>query len=792
MDTDNAPDTAANQSTFVKQFFLFSAISCVVFLIVAGSIMIPKVQSTYATFLTLSHTQALNSARQSLESYLDTRVSILQEIAALQSIKEAASSNDVASATAIETLKSAKIIGQTPPLSLFNSTGTLLFSSHLLNADMATKTQNIAARLLQEGSSQVGIEFINEDDVASVLIAVPVLFGAAAKGVLIAAFPLDLDATAIKEYPGVPFALKATKGASVASNGVGQITAPNSQTTLIQPYGINLEILYNQASIDAKKNDLVLRNGFSIVVVATITFGLIIVAGFRLVYIPSMKLIVAGKKISRQERELQMIFDNVPFRIWYKDDKNKILRLNKAAAKSMGRTVAETEGQDTYKLFPEMAKKYHEDDLAVINSGQARLGIVEEYTPSDGERGWVRTDKIPFTDEKKGDRGVFVVARDITELIAAQEDLRASEERFALSAVGSSVGIWDWIDINESEEYWSPQFFKLLGYAENEIAPSLDAFQKLLHPDDVEKTFAAVDAHFTEKTPFDIEYRLQHKNGQYRWFRGTGQASWDADKKPVRMVGSIQDIDNRVKDQLKLKEYSEELARSNADLEQFAYVASHDLKAPLRGILNLAEWIEENIKQTADEETRSYLRLMKSRVSRLESLLAGLLTYSRVGAGINTLKPVNLNTVIGQIVDILDGERLGFQFEYGLPTILGKESEISQVFLNLIGNAIKHNIHNPGRIEIGHKIENNYHIFHVTDHGIGIPPELWNKVFEMFQTLKPRDQVEGSGMGLAIVKKLITRRGGAIWLEQPSTGKGLVVGFSLPVLTNPKQQDNNQ
>lgn len=161
-------------------------------------------------------------------------------------------------------------------------------------------------------------------------------------------------------------------------------------------------------------------------------------SGEKLGAVATMKDVTAERAATetarRREKELQLIFDNVPVRLWLKDDKNIIVRLNEPAAESMGVSVEDAEGADTYDLFPEQAKKYHDDDLAVINSGAPEYGIIEEYTPSAGARGWVRTDKVPYFDEKTGKRMIFVASVDITKQVEASEELRRSNaalEQFA-------------------------------------------------------------------------------------------------------------------------------------------------------------------------------------------------------------------------------------------------------------------------------------------------------------------------------------------------------------------------
>ncbi|EPJ43550.1 MAG: hypothetical protein OFPI_42460 [Osedax symbiont Rs2] len=359
--------------------------------------------------------------------------------------------------------------------------------------------------------------------------------------------------------------------------------------------------------------------------------------------------------------------------------------------------------------------------------------------------------------------------------------LKLSEQRFALAVQGSSVGIWDWRDISQSQLYWSPQFYSLLGYRDCEIASSIEQFSDMLHPDDRSRSEALLALHFNQNTRYQIEYRIRHKSGQYLWFLGSGQACWDEQGKAQRMVGSIQEIQQRKKAEIEIQTYAAELQRSNQDLEQFAYVASHDLKAPLRGIGNLALWIEENIQEHLDDETDSYMQLLKGRIARLEDMLAGLLQYSRASTSGSQVELIDLNLMVESIVDLLAASEQGFSVDYDLPRIDVQQALLSQVLHNLIGNAIKHHHLSAGAIQISHSTKLNEHIFSVCDNGPGIDPAMSEKVFQMFKTLKPRDEVEGTGMGLAVVKKLIERNGGRVWLETTTEHPGCCIKFSLPI-----------
>lgn len=230
---------------------------------------------------------------------------------------------------------------------------------------------------------------------------------------------------------------------------------------------------------------------------------------------------------------------------------------------------------------------------------------------------------------------------------------------------------------------------------------------------------------------------------------------------------------------LALREGSALLERSNKDLEQFAYVASHDLKAPLRGIHNLATWIEENIQDKMDDETRDYMSLLKSRIARLEGLLAGLLDYSRAGRSELWWKEVDLDQMVASIADLLAAETQGFLVKHDLPYVNAPAVALEQILRNLISNAIKHHDQDSGTIEVSCNRGEDHNLFSVSDDGPGIPEEYRDQVFKMFQTLKPRDEVEGSGMGLAIVKKLVEQLGGEIWIEESGGERGLSVWFTI-------------
>jgi len=302
----------------------------------------------------------------------------------------------------------------------------------------------------------------------------------------------------------------------------------------------------------------------------------------------------------------------------------------------------------------------------------------------------------------------------------------------------------------------------------------------MVYPEHKERLARAFKQHIIERKPYQVEFMLQVKSGEYQWFFATGQASWNSKGEAQRMVGSIQKIDERKKAEIAIIKYAEELQRSNKDLEQFAYVASHDLKAPLRGISNLATWIEESVEEHLDDENRSYMNLLQGRISRLESLLDGLLQYSRAGTEKLQIEMVDVGALVIDISDLLGASEKGFKVESMPFNVKTDKTVINQVLHNLINNSIKHHHLAEGSINITHRETDKEHLISVCDDGPGIDPKMYDKVFQMFQTLRPRDEVEGSGMGLAIVKKLIERNKGRIWIESHEEVPGCSICFSMP------------
>ncbi len=229
-----------------------------------------------------------------------------------------------------------------------------------------------------------------------------------------------------------------------------------------------------------------------------------------------------------------------------------------------------------------------------------------------------------------------------------------------------------------------------------------------------------------------------------------------------------------------LRRNAAELERSMRELDEFAYVASHDLKSPLQGIRTLASWIEEDNADSLSDKSRRHLRQMQQRVTRLDALLDDLLQYSRAGRVDRDIVDVDTTELVHDAAALLgppDGVTVSVAD--GAPRFRTARVPLEQVFRNLINNAIKHHDRGAARIEVGYADCGERFEFSVADDGPGIEPQFHEKVFQMFETLTPRDRVEGSGMGLAVIKKIVETFGGTIRVRS-APGRGATFLFTWP------------
>jgi len=361
--------------------------------------------------------------------------------------------------------------------------------------------------------------------------------------------------------------------------------------------------------------------------------------------------------------------------------------------------------------------------------------------------------------------------------------LQASNERLDLVMKGTNDGIWDW-DIVKGEVYFSPRWKEMLGYADNEMASTFKEWENRIHPDDRPRAFATLNDCLAGRSPaFELEHRLRHKDGSYRWILSRGRVVRDAAEAPLRMAGSSTDMTDRRLAEQELHRTAAELRRSNEELEQFAYIASHDLQEPLRMVASYTQLLERRYAAQLDDVAREFIAYAVDGARRMQEFITGLLRYSRVGTEQRVLEEVHLGEVYETAIANLrvaieeSGAKVAAD---ALPVVRGDPRQLTQLFQNLIGNALK--FRKPGQppeIHVRAGLEGGNWRISISDNGIGLDPRFSERVFTIFQRLHTRDEYEGTGLGLAICKKIVERHGGRIWVESRE-GEGATFFFTLP------------
>jgi PAS domain S-box-containing protein len=231
-------------------------------------------------------------------------------------------------------------------------------------------------------------------------------------------------------------------------------------------------------------------------------------------------------------------------------------------------------------------------------------------------------------------------------------------------------------------------------------------------------------------------------------------------------------------------------AEAYHDLDQFAYAASHDLKAPLRGIANLAQWIREDLGDKLNEESAEHMRMLQSRVRRMEALVDGILTYSRAGRHLTEPEEVNSDALVNETIELIPLDGATINVAPDMPSFATERVPLQQVFINLVSNALKHGRGERSNlvVDITWRDAGEFHEFAVADNGPGIAPEFHDRIWGIFQTLESRDKVEGTGIGLSVVRKIVESRGGRAWIES-SKGSGATFRFTWPKRLRPGAQE---
>lgn len=442
--------------------------------------------------------------------------------------------------------------------------------------------------------------------------------------------------------------------------------------------------------------------------------------------------------------------------------------VNRTASKVIGLPKDELLGRFIQDIFPieQFADSY-------VNYRKAmNENLTSHFTIERADIGsWFDISAYPHKD------GIAVYFRDVSAKVLSERSLKISNERFELVSEFTNDAIWDW-DVEQGTLFWSKGFQELFGYDLASSPPSIDTWAEMVHPDDREEANGTLHRAMInpECERWTSEYRFRKADGTYAYTVDRGGFVRNEKGEATRMVGTMIDITERKRQQEALENLNEQLIAqtrqletSNSELEQFAYVASHDLQEPLRMVTSFLKQIERKYADQLDDKGKEYINYAVDGAKRMRQIILDLLDYSRLIRFEAELEMVNLNEVLNDIEHLNSGfikENKAVILRDELPVLHTFKAPIQQIFQNLIHNAIKYRKQDVSPVvKISYtKLLNGLQLT-ISDNGIGINEKHFDRIFGIFQRLHNKKDYAGTGMGLSIVKRIVENLGGNVTVE---------------------------
>jgi two-component system CheB/CheR fusion protein len=402
--------------------------------------------------------------------------------------------------------------------------------------------------------------------------------------------------------------------------------------------------------------------------------------------------------------------------------------------------------------------------------------------------------KSPTPDEERTLERMKNLLMVIIENKLSVEAVRSSIQNYDMVAKATNDAIWDW-NVETNEVIRSGEGLQtLFGYRLEEAATEKDFWHTKIHPEDFPGFLKKQAEVLKNKTSlyWEDEYRFRKKDGRYAYVFDKGYIIRNAEGKATRLIGATRDVSDRKESEAlllelnnRLKQRADELAASNVELERFAYIASHDMQEPLRMITSFLQLFKKKYEDHIDETAEQYINFAVDGADRMKKLIMDLLEYSRVGSNKDDISDIDTNILLNEVVNVfvsrIDEMKATILVDPNLPVVKANKTQLFQLFQNLVGNALKYHTGESPLVHITGKEEEHYFIFSVQDNGIGIKPIFFEKIFVLFQRLHHKTEYSGTGIGLAICKKIVERHGGRIWVES-EPGKGSCFYFSISKL----------
>jgi PAS domain S-box-containing protein len=419
--------------------------------------------------------------------------------------------------------------------------------------------------------------------------------------------------------------------------------------------------------------------------------------------------------------------------------------------------------------------------LPILDSRNNVIGTFASYYHSP---------KLPSPEEEQTLERVKNLLAVILENRLSIEEVEKTNQRYDLISRATNDAIWDW-NVETGEVVKSGQGMKnVFGYEYDEVQAESDFWQSRVHPDDLKRFLDEQQKAMQDPAVsyWEHEYRFRKKDGSYAHVMDNAYIIRNPEGKAIRFMGAARDITDRKESEAlmielnnRLKRRADELAASNVELERFAYIASHDMQEPLRMITSFLQLFRKKYEAQIDETAEQYIHYAIDGADRMKKLIMDLLEYSRVGSNKDNFTDINTNELLQEVEKVFFAtmHELSATIRVEpLPGLRGNRIQLFQLFQNLIGNALKYHGTEPPVITVSGREEEEEYVFSVSDNGIGIKPIFFEKIFVLFQRLHHKNEYSGTGIGLAICKKIVERHGGRIWVES-EPGKGSTFHFSV-------------
>ena len=481
------------------------------------------------------------------------------------------------------------------------------------------------------------------------------------------------------------------------------------------------------------------------------------------------------------EEKLRAILDNANALIYMKDLEGRLVFINRRCEQVFHVPRELALGRRYDDFFPgEVAEQLRAHDLQILASGQA-LEFEELADDDDGPHTYVSL-KFPLVDSRGVTYGICGMSTDITARKQVETALQESEARLTLALDAAQMGLWDF-DVATDTAHRTLTHDRIFGYTELQKDWGHASFFEHVVREDRAMVEERLQQAFLSGQ-FGIECRIVRSgDGAVRWISLSGRAFCDESGEPVRLMGLIADVTERKEAEALLQQRTLQLEAANEALGSFTYSVSHDLRAPLRGINGYAAMLLEDHAAALDPDALRLLGVIGENARQMGRLIDDLLRFSRLGRSDIEKTAVDVGALVRTVVDELrrlEPERAVAVTVGELAPISADGSMLRQVFANLIGNAWKFTRTREGAtIEIGSRRTRGETTYFVRDNGAGFDMQYAGKLFGVFQRLHRPDEFDGTGVGLAIVQRIVQRHGGRVWAEG-EVGAGATFWFALP------------